>query len=121
MVYSSDRQYHGRRCDQGCRAAGGRSRRCARVPDKFLNTDLEKILKDKGIKTVIAVGTAAEWRGAVHREPAPRCAALNVIVPVDGMSAVDPFAELCDALARSPLRRGVSAKTTLTKSDMIKF
>jgi len=32
-------------------------------PDKFLNTDLEKILKDKGIKTVIAVGTAAH--GAV--------------------------------------------------------
>ena len=25
--------------------------------DKFLNTDLDKILKDKGIKTVIAVGT----------------------------------------------------------------
>ena len=32
-------------------------------PDKFLHTDLEKILKDKGIKTVIAVGTASN--GAV--------------------------------------------------------
>ena len=27
--------------------------------DKFLNSDLEKILKDKGIKTVIAVGVSA--------------------------------------------------------------
>ncbi|HMA58630.1 MAG TPA: isochorismatase family protein, partial [Pseudolabrys sp.] len=27
--------------------------------DKFLNTDLDKILKDKGIQTVIAIGTAA--------------------------------------------------------------
>ena len=32
-------------------------------PDKFRNTDLEKILKDKGITTVIAVGTASN--GAV--------------------------------------------------------
>ena len=32
-------------------------------PDKFLRTDLEKILKDKGITTVIAVGTSAN--GAV--------------------------------------------------------
>ena len=31
--------------------------------DKFLNTDLEKILKDKGIQTVIVTGTAAN--GAV--------------------------------------------------------
>src|SRR4051794_38778245 len=28
-------------------------------PDKFLRTDLEKILKDKGIQTVIAVGTSS--------------------------------------------------------------
>ncbi len=32
-------------------------------PDKFLNTDLEKILRDHGIKTVIVAGTAAH--GAV--------------------------------------------------------
>jgi nicotinamidase-related amidase len=32
-------------------------------PDKFRNTDLEKILKDKGITTVIAVGTSSN--GAV--------------------------------------------------------
>ena len=32
-------------------------------PDKFINTDLEKILKDHGIKTVVAVGAASE--GAV--------------------------------------------------------
>jgi nicotinamidase-related amidase len=31
--------------------------------DKFLNTDLEKILKDKGIQTVIVTGNSAN--GAV--------------------------------------------------------
>src|SRR5437764_671899 len=29
-------------------------------PDKFIGSDLEKMLKDKGIKTVIAVGTQAQ-------------------------------------------------------------
>jgi nicotinamidase-related amidase len=88
-------------------------------PDKFLNTELDKILKDKGIKTVIAVGTSANGAvlftsaGAVFR-------GMSVIVPVDGMSAVDPVAEYATTLdfLTAP---GVSAKTTLTRSDMIKF
>jgi nicotinamidase-related amidase len=88
-------------------------------PDKFVNTDLEKILKDKGITTVITVGTASNGAvlftaaGAVFR-------GMNVIVPVDGMSARDPYAELSTVFTftSAPL---VSAKSTLTKSDMIKF
>jgi nicotinamidase-related amidase len=65
-------------------------------PDKFLNTDLEKILKDRGIETVIVTGTAAN--GAVlftASEAALR--GMNVIVPVDGMSALDPYSELTTA------------------------
>ena len=87
--------------------------------DKFLNTDLDKILKDKGIKTVIAVGTASN--GAVlYTASGAASRGMNVIIPVDGMSAVDPYAELSTVFTfmNAPL---VSAKTTLTKSDMIKF
>jgi nicotinamidase-related amidase len=88
-------------------------------PDKFVNTELEKILKDKGITTVITVGTAANGAvlftaaGAVFR-------GMNVIVPIDGMSARDPYAELSTVFTftSAPL---VSVKSTLTKSDMIKF
>ena len=53
-------------------------------PDKFLRTDLDKILKDKGITTVIVAGTASNGAvlftasGAVFR-------GMNVIVPVDGL------------------------------------
>ena len=45
---------------------------------------------------------------------------MNVIVPVDGMSAFDSYAELTKAytLASAPL---ISLKTTLTTIDMIKF
>jgi nicotinamidase-related amidase len=88
-------------------------------PDKFRNTDLEKILKDKGITTVIAVGTASN--GAVlYTASGAAFRGMNVIIPVDGMSAVDPYAEYSTVFTfmNAPT---VSAKTTLTKSDMIKF
>ena len=44
-------------------------------PTSSCDTDLEKILKDKGITTVIAVGTAVERRGALHRAAARPSAA----------------------------------------------
>jgi nicotinamidase-related amidase len=88
-------------------------------PDKFLHTDLEKILKDKGIKTVIAVGTSSN--GAVlFTASGAAFRGMNVIIPVDGMSSVSAIAEYATALdfMTAPL---VSNKTTLTTSDMIKF
>jgi nicotinamidase-related amidase len=88
-------------------------------PDKFVKTDLDKSLTEKGIKTVITVGTAAN--GAVlFTANGAALRGMNVVVPVDGMSAVDPFTELYTAIhvATAP---GISAKATLTRSDMIKF
>jgi nicotinamidase-related amidase len=88
-------------------------------PDKFLNTDLGKILKEKGIQTVIVTGTASN--GAVLFTAAEAAfRGMNVIVPVDGMSAVEPYADFSTAyiLLNAP---SVSAKSTLTKTDMIKF
>jgi nicotinamidase-related amidase len=88
-------------------------------PDKFLNTNLDKILKDKGITTVIAVGTSAN--GAVlFTASGAAFRGMNVIIPVDGMSAVDAVAEYATTIdfMTAPL---LSNKTTLTKSDMIKF
>ena len=88
-------------------------------PDKFINTDLDKILKDKGIQTVIVTGTASN--GAVlFTAAAAAFRGMNVIVPVDGMSAQDRYADLTTAytFSSAPL---LSGKTTLTKIDMIKF
>jgi nicotinamidase-related amidase len=88
-------------------------------PNKFRNTDLEKILKDKGITTVIVTGTAANGAvlqtavGAVGR-------GMNLIVPVDGLSSVDAYADLATVytFTNAP---ALSAKGTLTRSTMIKF
>jgi nicotinamidase-related amidase len=88
-------------------------------PDKFLRTDLEKILKDKGIQTVIVTGTASN--GAVLFTGAGAAMrGFKVIVPVDGMSAAEPYTDLTTAytFATAPL---VSTKSTLTRTDMIKF
>ncbi|MBI4194652.1 MAG: isochorismatase family protein [Betaproteobacteria bacterium] len=87
-------------------------------PDKFINTDLEKILKDKDIQTVITIGTAAH--GAVlYTAGAAALRGLKVIVPVDGVSN-DLYTEQYTAwhLANGPV---VSRNVTLTKFDMVKF
>jgi nicotinamidase-related amidase len=86
--------------------------------DKFLGTELEKILKDKGIKTVIVTGTAAH--GAVLNTGSQAALrGFKVIVPVDGMSAETTYHEQYTAyhMATAP---GVAQQTTLTRSDMIK-
>ncbi len=86
--------------------------------DKFFRTDLEKILNDKGIKTVVVVGTAAQ--GAVLNTASQAAfRGLQVIVPVDGMSAENTYFEQYTAhhLANAP---GVGQQVTLTRIDMIK-
>jgi len=91
----------------------------SQLPDKFLNSDLDKILKDHGITTVIVNGTSAQ--GAVlytGSEAALR--GYKVIVPVDGMSSDDAYPEQFTAwlMANGP---GFGARVTLTRIDMIKF
>ena len=60
--------------------------------DKFYNTDLDKILQQYKIKTVIITGTAAN--GAVlHTATGATLRSYQVVIPVEGMSANDPYAE----------------------------
>jgi len=87
-------------------------------PDKFMGTDLEKILKDKGVLTVIVTGTAAH--GAVlYTASGAALRGIQVLLPVDGMSAENTYAEQYTAwhLANAPR---VSAKVILTKIDLLK-
>lgn len=87
--------------------------------DKFFRTDLENILKSRGIETVILVGTSAH--GAVlHTATGAAQRGLKVIVPVDGMSADDLYAEqyTCWHLVNSP---GTRRQTILTRISLITF
>jgi nicotinamidase-related amidase len=89
--------------------------------DKFIGSPLEQRLKDKGIRTVIVTGTSAQGavvgtsNGAAQR-------GFKAVVPVDGMSAEDPFNE---QYAAWHLYKGgpvnLTENVTLTRSDLIKF
>jgi nicotinamidase-related amidase len=88
-------------------------------PDKFINSDLEKTLKDKGIKTVVAMGTQAQT-SVLHTGGEAALRGFKVVVPVDAMSSDDLFPELYTAWHLSTAAR-ISNQTTLTKLDMIGF
>jgi len=86
--------------------------------DKFVGTELENILKQKGVKTVIIVGVAAH--GAVlYTATAAATRGMQVIVPLDGISADIPYAEQYTAwhLANAPR---IDTFMTLTTLDDVK-
>ena len=88
-------------------------------PDKFVNSDLEKTLKDKGIKTVVAMGTQAQT-SVLHTGATAALKGFKVIVPVDGMSADEVFPELYTAWHLATAAR-ISSNVTLTKFELIGF
>jgi nicotinamidase-related amidase len=88
-------------------------------PDKFLGTELEKLLRDKGVKTVVIVGCSAH--GAVlHTAGSAAFRGFEVVVPVDGMSAVTAYAEQYTAwhLANAPI---LGNHMKLTRCDLVNF
>jgi len=93
--------------------------------DKFIvrdkDTGLQKILQDKGINTIITVGTAAN--GAVFfTASAASLRGFNVVVPVDGMSGDGQNTYIEQSVAYNLVNTTVvSSKITLTRIDMIKF
>ncbi len=87
--------------------------------DKFMGSDLEKMLKEKGIKTVLLMGTAGNSAvlftalGASQRD-------FKAIVPIDVMPSDDAYMEqftIWEIANGSQLKDGA----TLTRTDMLKF
>jgi len=90
-------------------------------PDKFLGTDLDQRLKDRGIKTVIITGTSAQGVG-IGTGSASAQRGYNVIYPVDGVASESAFRELYAAWHMAGGGPPVTTKwVTVTRSDMIKF
>jgi len=88
-------------------------------PDKFIHSNLEQTLRDKGIKTVVAMGTQAQT-SVLHTGGEAALRGFKVIVPVDAMSADDLFPELYTAWHLANAAR-ISNQVTLTRLDMISF
>ena len=88
--------------------------------DKFIGTELEKMLKDKGIQTVIVTGTAAH--GAVlYTASEAVYRGFKAVVPVDGMSSENPYMEQYVAFQLLNLPGGPPGSMTLTRLDMIAY
>ncbi len=86
--------------------------------DKFFNSDLEKILSDRKITSVIVTGTSAD--GAVlYTASSAALRGLTAVVPLDGMSSVNPFAELYTAWHLKNAPAAITSHVTLTKTDLI--
>jgi nicotinamidase-related amidase len=87
--------------------------------DKFLNAELDKFLKGKGIQTVIVVGTAAH--GAVlYTASGAAYRGYKVVVPLDGMSAENTYFEQYVAFHLANLPGG-GDRVTLTTLDKIAY
>jgi nicotinamidase-related amidase len=78
------------------------------------------MLRDKGVTTVVIVGTAAN--GAVlYTSSTAALRGFNVVVPVDGMSGDNTYIEQSVAYTLTSAPGGIAAKITLTSAEMIKF
>lgn len=89
--------------------------------DKFelggKDTGLEKLLKDKGIKTLVPVGVASH-NGELFTAVLASLRGFDVVVPVDGMAGNNAYE---DQLTAYTLTSSIVYKVTLTSTDMIKF
>ncbi len=87
--------------------------------DKFSGSDLEKMLKDKGIESVIIVGTSANSAvlytafGAVQRGFKP-------IVPIDGMPSDTAYQEQF-TIWQIANGSQLNDHAVLTRTDLLKF
>ncbi len=95
--------------------------------DKFFQTNLDDILKQKGIKTAVIVGCASN--GAVlYTAFGANLRGYTVVVPEDGMSTDDAFAQFLTRyqLLNQPgfanaQNKPVAPGVTLSRTDLITF
>ena len=89
--------------------------------DKFMlgdkDTGLQRILKDKGITTLVPVGITSH-NGVLFTSVSAALRGFNVVVPVDGMAGNNAYE---DQAAAYTLTSSIVYKVTLTSIDMIKF
>ena len=89
--------------------------------DKFMlgdkDTGLQKMLKDKGITTLVPVGVASH-NGVLFTSVMAALRGFNVVVPVDGMAGNNAYE---DQATDYILTSSIVYKVTLTSIDMMKF
>jgi nicotinamidase-related amidase len=89
--------------------------------DKFMlgdkDTGLQKLLKDKGIKTLVPVGVASH-NGVLFTSVMASLRGFDVVVPVDGMAGNNAYE---DQATDYILTSSIVYKVTLTSVELLKF
>src|SRR5262249_46436585 len=95
--------------------------------DRFFNTDLDKILKAKGVTTLILTG----WKisgSVLYTSVGATLRGYTVVIPVDASLGPNDYAEvmrLCQMLKQdsaNPTNQPLKEKTsTLSRTDLITF
>ncbi len=87
--------------------------------DKFIGTNLQELLDQKGIKNVIVTGVAANG-AALYTASHAAFLGYKVVFPIDAIAASDRFADLLAVwnVANAP---GVGTSTTLTTTGQVTF
>lgn len=88
-------------------------------PDKFMANDMEKILKDRGIKTVITTGTGAHT-SVLYTGAGASLRGYDVIVPIDAIASDQAYQEQYTLLNLTTTAR-VMTKVTLSTTQRLKF
>jgi nicotinamidase-related amidase len=86
--------------------------------DKFIGSGLDKLLADKGIQTVIIVGTSAD-AAVLYTASHAALLGLKAVVPIDAISSKAPFSELYTVYHLKNTATTVTKNVTLTRTDMI--
>lgn len=88
--------------------------------DKFVGSDLEKLLNERGIQTVIVTGTSAEG-SVLYTASGAALRKMKAVVPVDSYSSPNRFGELYTAWHLTNAPGTVTDNVILTTSDLITF
>lgn len=88
-------------------------------PNKFLQSDLDNLLRSRGIETVISMGAASNG-SILYTSSEAAFRGYKVVVPVDGVSAATPYAEQFTLwqLVNGP---AVSTRVRLSRTSQITF
>jgi nicotinamidase-related amidase len=87
--------------------------------DKFINTNLDAILKAKGIKTLLIAGSATN-NAVLYTVSDATQRGYYAVVPIDCMSSAGPYFDQY-VIVQFTAAAGVNDHTTLTRSDMVTF
>jgi nicotinamidase-related amidase len=89
--------------------------------DKFTGGELQALLKDKGIKTVVITGASTNAAVLYTATTAARMHRYNVVVPMDGMVANTNYEQEYTFHQFTVLPSEASKQFEFTKLDMVAF